>query len=62
MAQTSYQVSINDKENADKLVADTNNMTGVKWVNVNLDSGTVVVTHGEDYDEAAFKSAAGIEQ
>lgn len=60
MPQTTYQAQVTSKDTADKLVADTENLQGVKWVNVNIDKGTIVVTHGEDYDEAAFKSAAGI--
>jgi hypothetical protein len=60
MTQTSYQITIADKDTADKLVADTNTISGVKWVNVNIEQGTVVVTHGDEYDEAAFKSVAGI--
>lgn len=60
MPQTSYQISITDKDAADKLVADTDNVQGVKWVNVNVGQGTVVVTHSEDYDEAGFKTIAGI--
>ncbi|WP_367111119.1 hypothetical protein [uncultured Psychrobacter sp.] len=60
MPQTSYKTSIANKDAADKLVADTNNISGVKWVNVNIEQGTIVVTHSEDYDEAAFKSTAGL--
>ncbi|WP_201576548.1 hypothetical protein [Psychrobacter sp. H8-1] len=60
MPQTTYQAQVTSKDAADKLVADTENLQGVKWVNVNIDKGTIVVTHGEDYDEAAFKSGAGI--
>ncbi len=60
MPQTSYDVAVADKESADKLVADTSAISGVKWVNVNLEKGTVVVTYGDNYDEAAFKAAAGI--
>lgn len=60
MPQTSYQAQVTSKDAADQLVADTESVKGVKWVNVNIDQGTIVVTHSEDYDEAAFKSAAGI--
>ncbi|MBO1531024.1 hypothetical protein J3492_07320 [Psychrobacter sp. F1192] len=60
MPQTSYQAQVTSKDAADQLVADTESVQGVKWVNVNIDQGTIVVTHSEDYDEAAFKSAAGI--
>ena len=58
MPQTKYDVVIDDKDKADKLVADTENVAGVKWVNVNL-GNCIVVTHDDSYDEAAFKSAAG---
>ena len=37
----------------------TEDIKGVKFVNVNP-NGTIVVTHGDDFDEAAFKAAAGI--
>lgn len=58
MPQTKYDISVTDKDTAEKLVADTNQITGVKWVNVNIEQGTVVVTHGDDYDEDGFKAAA----
>lgn len=60
MPQTLYQTGIYDKENADKLVADTRDIVGVRWVDVNITQGTVVVTHDKDYDEAAFKAIADI--
>lgn len=59
MPQTKYDVKISDKEKADEIVKKTESVQGVKFVNVNLDS-SIVVTHSEDYDEAAFKAAAGI--
>lgn len=58
MPQTKYDIRVTDKDAAEKLVADTNQITGVKWVNVNIEQGTVVVTHGDDYDEDSFKAAA----
>lgn len=60
MPQSCYNVTITDKDTAEDLVTKGNSVTGVKWVNVNIDKGLVVVTHSEDYDEAAFKSATGI--
>lgn len=60
MAQTQFNVAVADQAAADALVAKTENITGVRFVNVNVDKGTVVVTHGDDFDEAAFKAAVGI--
>lgn len=60
MPQIKYDHKVADKTAADELVNKTENVQGVKFVNVNLDGGTVVVTHGDDFDEAAFKAAAGI--
>lgn len=60
MPQTSYDAAVSDQAQADKIKSDTNDIAGVKWVNVNIEKGTIVVTHGDDYDEAAFKAAAGI--
>lgn len=60
MAQTLYPLAIADQAAAEALVAKTENITGVRFVNANVDKGTVVVTHGDDFDEAAFKAAAGI--
>lgn len=59
MSQTKFDVKISDKDKADEIVKKTENVQGVKFVNVNLDN-CIVVTHGDDFDEAAFKSAAGI--
>ena len=36
MTQTLYQTTITDRESADKLVADTITLTGVRWVDVNI--------------------------
>lgn len=60
MSQTLYHIDISDKQSAEKLVVDTINITGVRWVNVNCTERTVVVTHDDNYDEAAFKAIAGI--
>ncbi|MBU5617144.1 hypothetical protein KPY62_08590 [Psychrobacter sp. TAE2020] len=58
--QTLYQTTITDRESADKLVANTITLTGVRWVDVNITQGSVMVTHDDDYDEASFKALAGI--
>lgn len=60
MPQSQFNVTVADQAAADALVAKTEAVAGVKFVNVNVSSGTVVVTHGEDFDEVAFKVAAGI--
>lgn len=60
MPQTKYDFQVADKAAAEEFVRKTETIQGVKFVNVNLDSGSVVVTHSEDYDEAAFKTAAGM--
>ncbi len=59
MPQTKYDVKISEQSKADEIVKNTESVTGVKYVNVNLDY-CIVVTHTEDYDESAFKAAAGI--
>lgn len=59
MPQTKYDVKISDKSRADEIIKNTETIKGVKFVNVNIDH-CIVVTHSEDYDEAAFKAAAGI--
>lgn len=61
MPQTKYDIVVGDKAAADAFVAKTENVKGVKFVNVGVDGTGVVVTHSEDYDEAAFKAAAGIQ-
>ncbi|WP_227428841.1 hypothetical protein [Psychrobacter sp. I-STPA6b] len=60
MPQTKYEINAIDKEAAQELVKKTEGVQGVKFVNVSVDGTAVVVTHGDDYDEAAFKAAAGI--
>lgn len=60
MPQSQFQATIADQATADAIVKNTENVTGVRFVNVNADTGVIVVTHGEDFDEAAFKAAAGI--
>lgn len=60
MPQTQYDHKVADKAAADTLVANTEGVQGVKFVNVNVEAGTVVVTHGDDFDEATFRAKAGI--
>lgn len=60
MPQTQFEVAVADQAAADAIVAKGENVAGVKFINVNVDSGLVVVTHGEDFDEGAFKSAIGV--
>lgn len=60
MPQSQFNVKVADQATADQIVAKTESVAGVKFVNVNVDAGTIVVTHGDDFDEAAFKAAAGI--
>ena len=59
MPQTKYDVPIADKAHADEIIKKTEDIKGVKFVNINP-NGTMVVTHGDDFDEAAFKTAVGI--
>lgn len=59
MPQTKYDVPIADKAHADEIIKKTEDIKGVKLVNINP-NGTIVVTHGDDFDEAAFKTAVGI--
>lgn len=60
MSQSQFNLTVADQAAADALVAKTENIAGVKFVNINVEKGTVVVTHSDDFDEAAFKAAAGI--
>lgn len=60
MSQSKFEATIADQAAADSLVAKTESVAGVKFVNVNVDSGLIVVTHDDSFDEAAFKAAAGI--
>lgn len=61
MPQTKYEnVKVADKAAADDLAKKIEGVAGVKFVNVNHETGIVVVTHGDDYDEASAKSLAGI--
>lgn len=60
MPQAQFQTSVTDQAAADAIVAKGEGVAGVLFVNVNKDTGVVVVTHGADFDEAAFKAATGI--
>lgn len=58
MAQSKIAVSgMTGKSDADRLVEHTSSVAGVKFVNANPDEGYVVITHGDNFDEAAFKAA-----
>ncbi|ULJ61336.1 hypothetical protein [Wielerella bovis] len=58
MAQSKIMVSgMNSKQDGDKVAEQTSNIAGVKFVNANHEQGFVIVTHGDDFDEAAFKAA-----
>ncbi|WP_304334617.1 hypothetical protein [Conchiformibius steedae] len=58
MAQSKITVGgLKDKGDADKLIAQTEAVAGVRWVNVNVDAGFVVVTHTDAFDDAVFKAA-----
>lgn len=60
MAQTQLQAQVADQAAADAIVKKGEGVNGVLFVNVNVDSGAVVVTHDDSFDEAAFKAATGI--
>lgn len=60
MPQTQIQANIADQAAADAIVSKGENVAGVKFVNVSVENNTVVVTHDDSFDEAAFKSATGI--
>nr|UOP04106.1 hypothetical protein LVJ77_06420 [Conchiformibius kuhniae] len=58
MAQSKITVGgLKDKGDADKLVSQTEQVAGVRWVNANWEQGYVVVTHSDAFDETAFKAA-----
>lgn len=61
MPQSKYEnVKVADKTAAEDLAKKLESVAGVKFVNVNHETGIVVVTHGDDYDEAGVKSLAGL--
>lgn len=58
MAQTKIDVGgLTNKADGDKLAEQTSGVAGVKFVNVNHEQGYAVITHGDDFDLAAFKAA-----
>lgn len=58
MAQSKITVTgMTSKQDGDKVAEQTSSVAGVKFVNVNYEAGFVIVTHGDDFDEAAFKAA-----
>lgn len=58
MAQTKIDITgLSSKADGDKLAEQTAGVAGVKFVNVNHEAGYAVVTHGDDFDAAAFKAA-----
>lgn len=58
MAQSKIAVNgLKDKGDADKLVAQTEHIEGIRWINVNVEDSYVVVTHTDAFDEAVFKAA-----
>lgn len=58
MAQTKIDVGgLSTKADGDKLAEQTSGVAGVKFVNVNHEQGYAVITHGDDFDLAAFKAA-----
>ncbi|MDK4687866.1 hypothetical protein [Kingella negevensis] len=58
MAQSKITVSgLKSKEDGDRLVEKTSSLASVKFINANHEGGFVIVTHGDDFDEAAFKAA-----
>ncbi|WP_315041095.1 hypothetical protein ACGTJS_06355 [Faucicola mancuniensis] len=61
MSQAKYEnVKVADKAAADDLAKKLEGVAGVKFVNVNHETGIVVITHGDDYDEGSAKSAMGV--
>lgn len=60
MPQSCYNITMTDEDTTEDFINKGNNIAGVKWINVNIDKGLVVVTHDDDYDEAAFKSVMAI--
>lgn len=58
MAQSKINVSgLTSKEDADRLVEQTSAVAGVRFVNVNVEQGYVVVTYGDGFSEDAYKEA-----
>ena len=58
MAQTRLVASgIASRGDADKVTAAGEAVEGVRFVNVNLDDGGIVITHSDTFNADAFKSA-----
>ncbi len=58
MPQTKLQVTgMKDKNDAKKIIEAGETLAEVKMVNANFETGVVVVTHSDGFDEAAFKAA-----
>ena len=58
MPQTKLQVTgMQDKSDAKKLIEIGETVANVKLINANFETGVVVVTHGDGFDEVAFKAA-----
>lgn len=58
MAQSKITVTgMGSKADGDRLVEQTSSVKGVKFVNANPEGSYVVITHGDDFDEGAFKDA-----
>ncbi len=57
MAQTKYTIEkvIGKEEIAEQLKQAGNALEGVKWVNVNIQNGQVVLTHDDQYNEAELQ-------
>ncbi len=60
MPQTKYDIQIINQEVARELIKKIETVKGVKFVNVNMEDGSVVVTHSQDYDETTFKQIVGL--
>lgn len=48
---------LKNRDDAEKLTQQGNDVAGVRFINVNVDAGYAVITHSEEFDEAAFKAA-----
>ena len=58
MAQTRLVASgVSSQGDADKIVNAGEAVKGVKFINVRVDDGVTIITHGDDFDLDAFKSA-----
>lgn len=56
MSQTKFQVTgLSSRDDAKKVIEKIESLESVRMVNANHESGVVVVTHFENFDEAEFK-------